>query len=91
MRNLADPTLAYSPDYEPQLLKLSEVQERLALSPSAVKRLVWSGQLPSLHLGRVVRVRMDDLVAFIESQSSPTRQPPQQTTAPGLRSRGPPT
>ena len=72
MRNSTDPALAHSPDYEPQLLRLSEVQERLALSPSAVKRLVWSGQLPSLHLGRAVRVRMDDLAGFIESQSSPS-------------------
>jgi excisionase family DNA binding protein len=49
-----------------RLLKLEQVQERLMLGRSSVYKLVGSGQLEVVRLGRSVRVPEDALVALIE-------------------------
>ena len=54
------------PSYMSNLLKAEEVAERLNVSRSFAYSLMKSGQLPSVHLGRSVRVNPRDLEKYIE-------------------------
>lgn len=47
-----------------RLLTAVEVANRLALAPITVRRLIASGRLPAVRLGRCVRVREGDLEAL---------------------------
>ena len=49
-----------------KLLKAEEVAELLSVSRAFAYSLMQSGQLPTVHLGRSVRVRLEDLEAFIQ-------------------------
>lgn len=49
-----------------KLLKMSEVQEKLSISRSAVYRLIQTGNLNPLHIGSAVRFRESEVEAFIE-------------------------
>jgi excisionase family DNA binding protein len=49
-----------------KLLKADEVAELLSVSRSFAYALMQSGQLPTVHLGRSVRVRPEDLEEFIQ-------------------------
>jgi excisionase family DNA binding protein len=49
-----------------QLLTLQQVAERLQVSMSTVRRLVDAGKLRSVRIGRNLRVRPEDLAAYIE-------------------------
>jgi len=40
------------------------------VSPKTVRRIVARGDLPVVRIGRLVRVRHDDLLAFIEKNTS---------------------
>lgn len=51
----------------PALLKLSEVMAKTGLSRSAVYRVINTGQLKTVKIGRSVRVKETDLHRFIES------------------------
>jgi excisionase family DNA binding protein len=52
----------------PRLLKLPEVAEILQVSRTQAYRLAKDGQLPCVRFGaQTVRVRVEDLQAFIES------------------------
>lgn len=51
----------------PALLKLSEVMAKTGLSRSAVYRVINTGQLKTVKIGRSVRVKESDLHRFIES------------------------
>ena len=48
-----------------KLLKAEEVAELLSVSRSFAYALMQTGQLPTVHLGRAVRVRPEDLEEFI--------------------------
>ena len=52
------------------LLKVAEVAQILNISKSLAYRLIQSGDLPSIRLGRSVRVRPADLEQFIQSNLS---------------------
>jgi excisionase family DNA binding protein len=54
----------------PPLLTREEVGDRLQVSDTTVKRLLASGQLPAVRIGRTVRVHADDLLAFIDRHRS---------------------
>jgi len=55
-----------------QLLRVDEVAEFLAVSRRSVYRLVQSGQLRCVRVGAASpRIRVGDLIAFIESQRYP--------------------
>jgi excisionase family DNA binding protein len=56
------------------LLSPEEVREHLGLSRTYVYRLLASGALPSLRIGRVRRVRPTDLERFIESRLDRRKQ-----------------
>lgn len=54
----------------PGLLTIDETAEVLRSSTSSVKRLISSGDLPSVRLGRSRRIRNTDLADFIEELDS---------------------
>jgi excisionase family DNA binding protein len=50
------------------LLTASQIAERLQVSLSFVYELIQRGELKSVHMGRAVRVRPEDLHQFIEQR-----------------------
>ncbi len=48
-----------------QLMTVKEVALLLRISRSALYRLIERGELPSLRLGHSVRLRADDVLAFM--------------------------
>jgi len=50
-----------------QLLTLQQVADRLQVSISTVRRLVDAGELRAVRIGRNLRVRPEDLAAYIEA------------------------
>lgn len=51
----------------PACLTLVDVADLLQLSERTIHRLIQSGQLPSVHVGRSVRIRPSVLEAFLAS------------------------
>lgn len=51
-----------------KLLSIEEVAEIFGLEYKSVYRLIRSGELPAARIGRVYRVNMADLAAFLEQQ-----------------------
>jgi excisionase family DNA binding protein len=51
----------------PKLLKASDVATTLNISRSFAYLLLETGQLPTVRIGRTLRVRVQDLEAYIES------------------------
>jgi excisionase family DNA binding protein len=51
------------------LLRASEVALRLNISRAFVYQLMQTGELPTVHLGRSVRVRPSDLEELIRSNT----------------------
>jgi excisionase family DNA binding protein len=49
-----------------KLLKAEEVAELISVSRSFAYALMQTGQIPTIHLGRSVRVRPEDLEEFIQ-------------------------
>ncbi len=49
-----------------QLLTLQQVADRLQVSMSTVRRLVAAGKLKTVRIGRNLRVRPEDLAAYIK-------------------------
>ena len=53
-----------------QLLKVPDVADFLNISLSQAYRLVSSNKIASVRIGHSVRVRQDDLQAFIQANTS---------------------
>ena len=51
-----------------RLLTLAEVAGFLRVSPKTVRRLVASGRLRCVRLGRVLRFQLADLFRFVEAR-----------------------
>lgn len=51
-----------------QLWTAAEVAERLRVSTMTIYRLIRSGELPAVRIGRNYRVRQGDLEAYLEAQ-----------------------
>lgn len=49
-----------------QLLTLRQVAGRLQVSMSTIHRRIKAGELPTVRIGRSLRVRPEDLDAYIE-------------------------
>ena len=49
-----------------QLLTLQQVADRLQVSMSTVRRLAAKGKLKTVRIGRNLRVRPEDLAAYIK-------------------------
>ena len=54
----------------PQLRTLDDVAERLVISRRSVEKLIASGQLASVKIGKSRRVSEDDLAAYIDGLRS---------------------
>ena len=52
-----------------KLLKADEVAELLSVSRSYVYKLMREGMIPSVPIGRAVRVRARDLMEFIDEKA----------------------
>ena len=48
------------------MLTVKETASRLKISPSHAKRLIATGEVPSVKVGRCRRVRLTDLGAYID-------------------------
>lgn len=53
-----------------KLFRAEEVADLLSVSRSYAYSLMKSGKLPTVHLGRSVRVRYEDLEEFIQKNTS---------------------
>lgn len=47
------------------LLRPSDIAERLKISRSMAYKLICTGELPCVRIGRSVRIRLEDLEKFI--------------------------
>jgi excisionase family DNA binding protein len=56
-----------SSESEVQLYTIAQVAELLGLSTRTIYRWIKAGRLPIVRLGRRVRIRHGDVVAFIEA------------------------
>ncbi len=54
---------------EPLLLRVNEVARLLGVSRSTAYAIVATGELPSVRLGRAVRVRRTDLEAWLSQKA----------------------
>ena len=54
-------------------LKISEVGERLSISSMTVYRLVQSGDLPAIRVGKTIRIHPKDLRNYIEKKTAAYR------------------
>jgi len=51
------------------LVTVAQAAKLLACSDFTVRRAIWRGDLRSVRLGRALRVRADDLDAFIDQHT----------------------
>ncbi len=51
-----------------QLLTVAEVAAQLRVSTMTIYRLIRSGELPAVRVGRNYRVRADELEAYLQAQ-----------------------
>jgi excisionase family DNA binding protein len=66
-RQVVDVTLRTS---DRMLLTVEEAAERLGIGRSTMYGLITSGEIDSLHVGRLRRIQPEALARFIESQRS---------------------
>ena len=52
----------------PQLLSIDEVRQTLGMGKSWTYRRIKSGEIPSVKLGRSIKVRQEDLEEYLESR-----------------------
>jgi excisionase family DNA binding protein len=72
------------------LLTLEEAAGILSLSPRTLSRLLRDGEIPTVRIGRLVRVRTSDLHAWVERQVDGwTDTPPGRPTRDDVRGRAP--
>jgi excisionase family DNA binding protein len=66
-----------------QLLRLTDVSERLNLSMSTVRKLVKKGQIRTVRIGRILLVRPIDLESYIQGSINISRRPSDHLTGEG--------
>jgi prophage regulatory protein len=54
-----------------RLLTVKDVQDRLSVSRSMTWKLIYSGEIPHVKIGRCVRVRESEVAAFLDRCRSP--------------------
>ena len=52
--------------HEARLLRLPEVAERLAIGRSTLYEMIGTGEVPTIKIGRAVRVHEEDLFEYVE-------------------------
>ena len=58
---------------EQRFYLLSEVSQILRRSTSSMRRMIRSGELRFVRIGRAIRIRAADLEQFLETRTSPSR------------------
>jgi excisionase family DNA binding protein len=56
-----------------QLLSIPQLCQELGMGKSWISRRLRSGEIPSVRLGRTIKVRRDDLEQYLESHHYPER------------------
>ena len=64
--------LSHKPHQSQVLLNAEDVAERLAISKSFAYQLMRLGEIPIVKLGRAVRVREQDLIAYVAKNTQAT-------------------
>lgn len=57
------------------LLTLEEAASILSLSPRTLSRLLRRGEIPTVRIGRLVRVRTSDIHSWVERQDEMREEP----------------
>lgn len=52
-----------------ELLTVEQVATMLAVSPALVYKLVAAKELPHVQIGRLIRIRRDDVAAYLNRQT----------------------
>jgi excisionase family DNA binding protein len=52
----------------PLLVTIAQAGEILCVSRTTLYELIWSGQLRSIHIGRSMRVSVEDLEDFVDAR-----------------------
>lgn len=60
------------------LLTLEEAASILSLSPRTLSRLLRRGEIPTVRIGRLVRIRTADVHSWVERQEQTHDAPPPQ-------------
>jgi excisionase family DNA binding protein len=55
-----------------RLLTIAQAAEQLGVTPRMVRRLTGSRQLPFVKVGRLVRIREDDILDFVSDSTVPS-------------------
>jgi excisionase family DNA binding protein len=58
-------------DASTTLLSAEQIAKEIGCSLLTVRRKIYSGQLKSLKIGRLVRIRREDLEAFLSASAVP--------------------
>jgi len=61
-----------------QLLSIPQLCQELGMGKSWIYRRLRSGEIPSVRLGRSIKVRRDELEEYLERHHYPARQAPQE-------------
>jgi excisionase family DNA binding protein len=61
-----------------QLLSIPQVCQELGMGKSWIYRRLRSGEIPSIRLGRTIKVRRDELEAYLQSHHYPAPQAAQE-------------
>lgn len=69
------------------MLTVGETADRLKISKSYAKKLIASGDLPSVKVGRCRRVRLGDLGAYVDGLTSDIPRPRVRPDASPVRTR----
>jgi len=75
LRALAQPTAPAAATTGPRYLTSEAAAEIAGVKPGTIRRWLGSGRLPTHHAGRMLRVRLDELQAFMaagEASDEPT-------------------
>jgi excisionase family DNA binding protein len=66
-----------------QLLSIPQLCQELGMGKSWIYRRLRSGEIPSIRLGRTIKVRRDELEQYLQSHHYPERaQAPQEADSP---------
>lgn len=68
-----------------QLLTVKEAAEVLSLTPDTIYRMTKTGRLPSVRIGRTIRIKKDDLDTLIGASMYVPNPAPPVTRAPITR------
>ena len=55
----------------PAVLSISEVAEILNITPATVRRHIKKNDIPSVKVGRLVRIPKDSLISYLHGEQTP--------------------